>query len=295
MSNIRHRFSGRQAACALALLSMGAGWAARAEVIFQPSPPHAPFATPAVPAPTAGTPNGSTPVVVSTPEGAKLNAVTALPQLAAGHSRWQSSMAAFAKADQEHLPANDGVLFVGSSTIRMWTNLQQDFRQVPVIINRGFGGSTMADCDFFAQQLVTQYKPRQVLVYAGDNDLAEGRTPAQVLESFAHFVRTVRTELPTTHISYISIKPSPSRLALLPKIRETNGLIADYVRANPDLRYIDIFNPMLSADGMPRSELFQADKLHMNDTGYQLWQGIIASHLPAAAGASPQVAVRSRP
>ena len=210
--------------------------------------------------------------------------------------RWQSSMAAFAKADTERHPGNDGVLFVGSSTIRMWTNLQQDFRQVPVIINRGFGGSTMADCDFFARELVTQYKPKQVLVYAGDNDLAEGRSPSQVLDSFAHFVRSVRAELPGVKISYISIKPSPSRLSLMPKIRETNALISDYVQAVPDLRYIDIFNPMLGADGMPRAELFLGDRLHMNDAGYQIWQNVIAAHLPAANPALPvpQLA-RARP
>lgn len=204
-----------------------------------------------------------------------------LQQPGAAHARWSSSLEAFAKSDQAQPPAGHGVLFVGSSTIRMWSSLAQDFRQVPVIINRGFGGSTMADCDFFVRQLVIQYKPRQVLVYAGDNDLAEGRTPAQVHASFVHFVQQVRAELPQADIAYISIKPSPSRLALLPQIKATNTLIADEIRRDPALRYIDIFTPMVSADGAPRPELFQADQLHMNDAGYRLWQGVIAAHLPA--------------
>jgi hypothetical protein len=125
-----------------------------------------------------------------------------------------------------------------------------------VVINRGFGGSTMADCSLFARDLVVRYKPRHVLVYAGDNDLAEGRTPLQVLESFARFANTVRDELPGTRISYISVKPSPSREALLPQIRSTNnddrGLSA---HGWPTADYIDTFTPMLGEDGRPRAEL----------------------------------------
>ena len=172
------------------------------------------------------------------------------------------------------------------------THLAQDFRQVPVIINRGFGGSTMADCNHFVRELVTQYKPRHVVVYAGDNDLAEGRTPQQVLESFSSFVRTVRTELPDSRITYISIKPSPSRASLMPRVRETNALISHYLATQQDTGYIDIFTPMLAADGSPRAELFLSDKLHMNEAGYRLWQSIIATHLqsPVASPASVQTA-----
>ena len=211
--------------------------------------------------------------------------------------RWQSSMNAFAAADREQLPAGDGVLFVGSSTIRMWSSLAEDFRQLPVVINRGFGGSTMADCHFYARQLVNRYKPRQVLVYAGDNDLAEGRTPTQVLESFASFVSVVRSELPATRISYISIKPSPSRVALLPKIRSANLLLAAYVKTLANAEYSDIYTPMLAADGTPRMELFRPDQLHMNDAGYALWQRVInmqlASTAPVVPAATPPVAVRT--
>ena len=201
------------------------------------------------------------------------------PEYAAAVTRWKSSLSAFADADKTLAPGTDGVLFVGSSTIRFWTHLAQDFRQLPVVINRGFGGSTMADCSLFTGELVTRYKPRHVLVYAGDNDLAEGRTPLQVMESFAHFASTVRAALPDTRISYISVKPSPSREALLPKIRETNNIIAAYIRTLGNSEYIDIYTPMLGADGRPRPELFLADKLHMNETGYRLWQTVISSHV----------------
>ena len=197
----------------------------------------------------------------------------------AAQARWQRELNAFDAADAERLPDPGGVLFVGSSTIRMWPQLAQDFRQQPVVINRGFGGSTMADCGLFARELVVRYKPRLVLVYAGDNDLAEGRTPLQVLESFAQFANTVRAELPGTRIAYISVKPSPSREKLLPGIRETNNVIGAYLQRLPNSAYIDIFTPMLGADGRPRPELFRGDQLHLNDEGYRLWQSAIAPHL----------------
>jgi len=200
----------------------------------------------------------------------------------AARIRWHTELAAFAKADQERPPAEDGVLFVGSSTIRFWTRLAQDFPQLPVVINRGFGGSTMADCSYFARELVVRYKPRHVLVYAGDNDLAEGHTPLQVLENFARFANAVRAELPNTRISYISIKPSPSREKLLPQMRETNDIIAAYLRRLPNSEYIDVYAPMLGIDGRPRAELFRGDMLHLNDEGYRLWRSIIGAHLPAA-------------
>lgn len=225
-------------------------------------------------------------------------AVAAAPSAPAGvaqeslppaYARWQSSLDAFAAADRERAPEPGGVLFVGSSTIRLWTDLRQDFRDQPVVINRGFGGSTMADCNGLARRLVVQYRPRHVVVYAGDNDLAEGRSPDQVLESFRAFVAAVRNALPDTRISYVSIKPSPLRSALLPQVREANALLAGYVRGVPNSDYIDIFTPMLGADGQPRAELYGPDRLHMNEAGYDLWQAVIAPHLKAGRPAGDAV------
>jgi len=205
------------------------------------------------------------------------------PAYLAAQSRWQGELDAFANADRAGLPASDGVLFVGSSTIRMWPNIARDFPQQPVVINRGFGGSTMADCSLFVHDLVVRYKPRLVLVYAGDNDLAEGRTPLQILESFAHFANTLRSELPNTRIAYISVKPSPSREKLMPQVRETNNVIAAYLRRLPNSEYIDVFTPMMGADGRPRAELFLGDRLHMTEEGYRLWQSVIVQYLPDPA------------
>jgi lysophospholipase L1-like esterase len=200
---------------------------------------------------------------------------------------WQSTMDAFAAADLKRRPDSNGVLFVGSSTIRLWRNLAEDFREQPVVINRGFGGSTLADCEHFARQLVLQYRPARVLIYAGDNDLAMGRSPAQLVETFARFTAAIRAELPQTRIAYISIKPSPSRAALLPAIRETNRLIADHLRQLDNADYIDTHTAMLTPDGQPRPELFLPDMLHMNASGYALWQSVIAPYLAASAAVTP--------
>jgi lysophospholipase L1-like esterase len=215
-------------------------------------------------------------------------AQTAAP---AGYARWQASIDAFAASDKLRQPRPDGVLFVGSSSIRFWAHVAQDFASTPVVINRGFGGSTMADCHSLVRQLVLQYRPRQVMVYAGDNDLAEGRAPAQVLESFQGFVRAVRAELPEARIGYISIKPSPARAALLPQVRETNALLKAYVATLADADFIDIFTPMLDAQGVPRADLYGPDRLHMNAEGYALWREVIGPFLLPGQGAAPAAAI----
>lgn len=218
-------------------------------------------------------------------ETAAAEAATARDYLAA-KDRWHNELAAFARADQERFPAPGGVVFVGSSTVRMWTRLQHDFPRVPGgVVNRGFGGSTLNDCSLFARDLVVRYRPRQVVLYAGDNDLAEGRTPLQVLDSFARFANAVRAELPDTRISFVSVKPSPSREQLLPQIRETNHVVSAYLNLLPNSEFIDIYTPMLGADGRPRMELFRGDRLHMTDEGYRLWQSVIGPHLPSIAPA----------
>jgi lysophospholipase L1-like esterase len=193
---------------------------------------------------------------------------------------WQGSIDAFAAADRASAPPTGGIVFVGSSSIRLWDELEMSFRRPEsVILNRGFGGARMSDCTRYLERVVIPYKPRLVLVYAGDNDLAEGREPIDVLNQFIRFVSGVRRSLPDTRISYISIKPSPARERLMAKVRETNELISDYVDAGKNLEFIDVFTPMLDADGHPRRELFRADLLHLNRDGYSLWKSIIAPHV----------------
>ncbi len=217
------------------------------------------------------------------PASPDTNSAAVAPEYAAARARWRRELEAFARSDQAAEPAPGGVVFVGSSSLRLWKHLAQDFAQVHDVVNRGFGGSTMADCSLFAQELVVRYRPRQVLVYAGDNDLAEGRTPLQVLASFARFANAVREALPGTRISFISVKPSPSRMHLLPQVRETNDVIAAYLRTQANTEYIDVYTPMMGADNRPRAELFLGDRLHLNEAGYRLWQSVIAQHLTLPA------------
>ena len=199
----------------------------------------------------------------------------------ASPSRWQAAFDRFAVEDALHPHPPGGVLFVGSSSIRLWNDLEDQFANLPVVIKRGFGGSQLSDCVRNLSRLVLRYQPKTVLVYAGDNDLAAGTAPREVLHRFVAFVDGVRTALPETRIAYISIKPSPARAGLLPEIRETNALVHEYAEGAPSVDYIDVYTPMLGADGLPRRELFRDDALHLNADGYALWKRVIAPHLDA--------------
>lgn len=194
-------------------------------------------------------------------------------------ARWQASLDAFAAADLRQAPQPGGVLFVGSSSIRLWNDLETSFADQPIVIKRGFGGSQLLDCVKLVNRLVLPYKPRLVVVYAGENDLAEGATPQQVAERFTAFVQAVKAELPGVRIAYVSIKPSPSRAGLMPQVREANSLIQAYSQTEPQLDFIDVYSLMLDAQGQPRAELFSGDRLHMNAEGYALWRSVIAAHL----------------
>jgi lysophospholipase L1-like esterase len=187
---------------------------------------------------------------------------------------WQESIAAYAAADLKKAPAPGGVVFVGSSSIRLWRELENQLSATRVI-NRGLGGARLADCTRYLDRLVFPHAPRLIVVYAGDNDLAEGRLPKEVLNDFVRFVETVRKTLPGTRIAYISIKPSPARAALIAQAREANQLIRQFTAGGANLDFVDIFTPMLDERGRPRPELFQADALHLNSAGYELWASII--------------------
>jgi len=199
-------------------------------------------------------------------------------QVSPPHS-WDAAFARFAADDAAHSYPPGGVLFVGSSSIRLWSDLEMQFKDLPVVIKRGFGGSELSDCVKNLSRLVLRYRPRLVLVYAGDNDLAAGNSPIDVVSRFAAFVDGVHATLPDTRIAYISIKPSPARVALLPRIRVANALIHRYAELSSNVDYIDVFTPMLDARGAPRRELFRDDALHLNADGYTLWKRVIGPHV----------------
>ncbi|MBB4708594.1 hypothetical protein XarbCFBP8130_20160 [Xanthomonas arboricola] len=199
------------------------------------------------------------------------------PQIPAqvSNAAWEDDMRRFSDSDAQQPPPKHGIVFVGSSSIRFWDTLAQDFPGMPVI-NRGFGGSEVRDSTWYADRIVIPYAPRQVVLYAGDNDLNSGRTPQQVRDDVLAFVQRIRRDLPTARISYLSIKPSPSRAHLLPSIVNANRLIKDALAPLPHVDYVDVYTPMLEADGKPRAELFRQDMLHMTADGYAIWRKAVA-------------------
>ena len=210
-----------------------------------------------------------------------------------GADRWEEALASFAAADLKSTPEPGAVLFVGSSSIRLWDGLEEQFEDARVL-KRGFGGSRLTDCVKHLDRLVVKYQPRLVLLYAGDNDLAEGGSPEDVLARVQAFAEGVHGRLPDTRIMFISIKPSPARRALMQKARAANNLVRAYAEQHPLVDYVDVFTPMLAADGSPRAELFRKDQLHLNDQGYALWRKIIRPFVRSAALAQPSGAARGR-
>lgn len=188
---------------------------------------------------------------------------------ASPHARWEATIREFEKADQKSPPPQEAVLFIGSSTIRMWKSLKDDFPD-HAVINRGFGGSQMADSVHFADRIVVPYKPKQIVVYAGSNDLAAGKTPEQVANDFKAFVEHVRSKLPEARISFMAIGPSPARWKQAEKQQTANRLIKQFVESGKNLDYIDVWDQFLGADGKPREEFFVKDLLHNSEAGYKI-------------------------
>ena len=158
-------------------------------------------------------------------------------------ARFEPEIQAYEAHDQQEPPAPGGVLFLGSSSIRLWCTLDRDF-PARRVLNRGFGGSTMGEVARYAPRLVLPARPRTVVLYAGDNDLAEGRTPAEVHTAFGRFVAFLHESLPETRLVVLAVKPSPSRVQLLGAVRATNALFRDAARRDPLVTYIDVFTPM---------------------------------------------------
>jgi lysophospholipase L1-like esterase len=192
--------------------------------------------------------------------------------------KWEPEIQKFEAADREQMPPKGGNVFVGSSSIRLWTNLVDAFPKKK-IVRRGFGGSTMADALHFADRIVLPYEPKQVFVYEGDNDLAAGKEPATIAAEFRELVRKIHTQNPKTKVWFIAVKPSPSRAKFEAKQRALNSEIEWWCKAHKNVGYIDVWAPMMGADGKPRADIFVKDNLHMNEAGYEIWKKVIGKKL----------------
>lgn len=167
--------------------------------------------------------------------------------------------------------AKNSVVFYGSSSMRLWKTLEQDFPESKTL-NLGFGGSTLAACAWFFERLIVPVAPQSLVFYAGDNDLGDGRHPQEVYLFFCAFAEKMSRLLPGVPWYFLSIKVSPARWGISKQIQETNKLIRDELINLPDCQYVDMTTPLLAADGRPRREFFENDGLHLNPAGYKAWK-----------------------
>jgi lysophospholipase L1-like esterase len=189
---------------------------------------------------------------------------------------FDNEIRAFKHQDSISFPKKDGILFIGSSSIRLWGDLEQRFADEP-IIKRGVGGSTLEQLvDYYTPYIMVPYHPRKVFIYAGENDIAAGKSAQFVADEFIKLWPTIRKELPKAEIYFMSIKPSPVRAKFYAEVYKANNLIKAYLKYKPKSHYVDlvpaIYKPGTTA---PDSSLFKGDYLHLNPKGYDKWEVVL--------------------
>ncbi len=192
---------------------------------------------------------------------------------------WYEADVQNAEREKSKLLYDPEMVFYGSSSIRLWGDrLYEDFKgYLPV--NLGFGGSTLAACNWFFERLLTPYHPVHIVLYAGDNDLGDGIQPAEVFESFKKFVQLMDKHFPAVGFSFISIKPSIARWDIIDNIRAVNTMIKAYIEDGYEKHfYVNIFDSMLNNEGKPVAALFDTDGLHLSSNGYDVWRDVLLEH-----------------
>lgn len=189
-------------------------------------------------------------------------------------------VSALKSKDSTVYPAPNSILFTGSSSFAKWTDIQAYFPGYK-IVNRAFGGSSLPDLIRYADEVIIPYQPKQIAIYCGDNDLetSDSITPQIVLTRFIQLFTQIRSKLPATHILYVAIKPSPSRERLMPKMVKANMLIKNFLKRKSRTAFADVYHPMLVKGGKPNPTLFLEDRLHMNASGYVIWQKVLLPYL----------------
>ena len=192
---------------------------------------------------------------------------------------FENEIQAFEKMDSTSPPPQRPIVFTGSSSIRLWENLAGTFPNKPVL-NRGFGGSQLSDVLRYADRIIVAYKPRQIVLYAGENDIASGNVSGQqTYERFVALFEHVRQKLPGVLFSFIAIKPSPSRRKFFAEVDVANRLIQQFLAKQKNTQFIDIRPAMLGANGQPIPALFKPDSLHMLPAGYERWTKVVGPYL----------------
>jgi lysophospholipase L1-like esterase len=189
-------------------------------------------------------------------------------------AKWEAEIRAFEEADRQSRPVPGGIVFTGSSSIRLWKTMAADFAGLPVL-NRGFGGSQIREVSAFSDRIVIPYRPRLIVFYCGSNDVVSGRAVPDVVRDLATFVQKVHATLPQTRLIYISSAPNPARWHLKNAWLDLNGRIRAHTQTDRRLTFVDIWSAMLGLSGRPRPELFVEDQLHMNERGYEIWTRVL--------------------
>lgn len=187
---------------------------------------------------------------------------------------------AFRKQDSASFPPKNAILFTGSSSFRLWRNIESYFPGY-TLINRGFGGSTLPDLIRYTPDIIFPYEPRQIIIYCGENDFAADTTlyPVQVAARFEELFALIRSKYPKVPVAYVSMKPSPSRQHLMARYNVANVMIRNFLKKKRRTSFIDVYHAMLLPDGKPMPDIFISDNLHMNEKGYAIWQKIITPYL----------------
>ncbi len=205
--------------------------------------------------------------------GCRTVPAASLPPLSATN-RWAKELLAFEAQDATNPPPRRPIVFTGSSSIRMWQDLSRDFPEMGVL-NRGFGGSQLSDMQEHFERLILRYRPRQVVIYSGANDISAKKPVERVVADLKDVVNRIHRDLPKTRVTFLSIALNPSRWEQRERIVAANAAIAEFMARDPRRQYLDVTSPMLQADGSPKPDIFLKDRLHMNRKGYDLWIPVI--------------------
>jgi len=184
----------------------------------------------------------------------------------------------FKKLDSITTPPTNPILFIGSSSFTKWVDVKNYFPGY-TILNRAFGGSSLPDVIYFAEEVIFKYNPKQIVIYCGENDVAGNATAEKVFERFKTLHTLIRTKLPKVSIVFVSLKPSPSREKFWPVMIEANGMIKQFAKTHRKTYFVDIYQSMFNNDGKVMTDIFLSDNLHMNKKGYEIWQPILAPYL----------------
>ncbi|MHA8065910.1 GDSL-type esterase/lipase family protein [Aquirufa sp. ROCK2-A2] len=207
-----------------------------------------------------------------------LIALLFLGQIALAQNKFEAEIKAYEKQDSVAMPKTKQILFLGSSSFRLWKTFDQDLKGLPVF-NRGFGGSTLEDALYYFDRMVVKYQPSWIFLYEGDNDLAKGQSPEFIEKEFVEFSERLSKKLPKTKLVFVAARPSLARVGMVDNQKDLNKRIEQLVSGKKNLYYLDMHSPFYLADGTLMQDIFVADKLHLNEKGYQIFASKIRTFI----------------